>query len=76
MYDVRTYTKTIFITITFDTSIVKSITHIENPVFIESLKIIGAQYQFPITFGTALVRNKILKVRNSPLSHTLNSDQK
>ena len=34
------------------------------------LNIIGVQNQLPISFGTASVYNKILKVRNSPNKHT------
>ena len=36
----------------------------ENPLFIRFLDIIGVQNQFPITFGTALIRIKIIRVRN------------
>ena len=42
--------------------IINSIFLSENPVFIAFF---GVQNQSPITFGTVLVYNKILKVRNS-----------
>jgi hypothetical protein len=43
---------------------------IQNPVLIGFLKIIDAQNKIPVRFGTALVCNKILKVRNSSDSNT------
>ena len=32
-------------------------------------KVIGVQNQLPISFGTALVRNKIFIIKNSPNKH-------
>ena len=43
----------------------KSIFLIEKPVINEFLKIINAQNQLPITFGSDLVCNRTLKARNS-----------
>ena len=40
---------------------------IEKPVLIRFLKIRSEQNQIPVKFGTALVCNKILKVRKSCL---------
>ena len=36
----------------------------------QTQKIIGEQNQLPITFSTALVCNKILKVKNLTTTHT------
>ena len=41
----------------------------ETQVLIESLNIFGAQNQLPISFGTTLVLNKLLKDINSRCTH-------
>ena len=43
---------------------------IENLVLIRFLKIIGVKNQLPISSGTDLASNKILKVRNFTPTHT------
>ena len=44
---------------------------IQKPVFIGFIEIVGLQNQSTIIFGTSLLGNKILKVRNSPPTYTL-----
>ena len=51
------------------TQIVNSIFLNENGFNCPFLKIIGLRNQLPITFGTALIRIKVLKDRN-PTTHT------
>ena len=50
--------------------IVNSIFLIVNPIFNEFKSIIDVKNQLPISFGTLLAYNKILKVRNSTSRQT------